>query len=88
MKKTRCVQCGKEIEYYGFECPKLCDECINNYAVIKIDLNNPQERGVICIECLICGEGVPLNEFKQEQKYLYKVCDKCKKAVMKMRGDK
>ena len=88
MNKTRCVHCGKEIEYYRFECPTLCDECINNYVTIKIDTNKPEERGIIGVQCLICGESVPLNELEAQQKHIYKICDKCKKAVMKMRGDK
>lgn len=27
MNKTKCNMCGKELEYYGFACPIMCDKC-------------------------------------------------------------
>ena len=35
----------------------------------------------LAISCLICGESVPISHVKDSPK----ICDKCKKAVMKMR---
>ena len=35
----------------------------------------------LATSCLICGESVPISHSKDSPK----ICDKCKKAVMKMR---
>ena len=42
----------------------------------------------ISVECLICGESVLLTgieEMVARNHSIYKVCDKCKQAIMKMR---
>jgi hypothetical protein len=95
MNKTRCVQCGKEIEYYGFCCPTMCDECnrewLKNFAVPRTDVP-PQNVQFIDLRdysvgepCLICEEMVPTYGYEARHK-VYKVCDKCKQAVMQVRG--
>ena len=43
-----------------------------SYKISKVNL---------ATSCLICGESVPILHVKDSSK----ICDKCKKAVMKMR---
>ena len=44
---------------------------------------------IYCVRCLICEESVELSEIEEmaleNGKPVLKVCDKCRKAVMKMR---
>lgn len=57
---SKCVYCGKEIEYNGFCCPTTCDECnkkivknwnsINNQQVNDY-LKNNLRYGWICPQC-------------------------------------
>ena len=75
-----------------------CDECDRTW----IELSK-QSNSVIGIEalnvsvtlatsCIICGESVPLTMEEEmgsrNGHYIFKVCDDCKKAVMKMREKK
>ena len=43
----------------------------------------------LSVSCIICGENVELNMTEEmgsrNGHYIFKVCDECKKAVMKMR---
>ncbi len=45
------------------------------------------------VPCIICGEPVVLTEQETEYMrlpnaaYLYKVCNNCKNAILKLRGD-
>ena len=43
----------------------------------------------LATSCIICGESVPLTMEEEMVSrngyYIFKVCDKCKEAVMKMR---
>ena len=95
MSKTNCRVCGKEIECDGFVNPVMCDEC--NRKWLKL---SKQSNSVIGIEalnvpvtlatsCIICGESVPLTMEEEmgsrNGHYIFKVCDECKEAVMKMR---
>lgn len=54
----------------------------NNGETTTINTNS------ISVECLICGQSVLLTAFEEmvaRNHSIYKVCDKCKQAVMKMR---
>ena len=101
MNKTRCVHCGKELEYDGFCCPTMCDEC-NNKWLDGIGIKSTEyhfadrryiarQMGVDKVHCIICDEEIQLteNEFNSAiSGYVFhKICNKCKKAVMKMRGE-
>lgn len=101
MNKTKCVHCGKELEYEGFYCPTYCKKCESKIVwstagkVIARESDSIKDvaKAKIYVSCIICGEQIALNE--NEEHYLicgggaiFKVCDKCKQAVMKMRGDK
>ena len=61
----------------------------NNGKTITINTNIPEfTKASIGVECLICGQSVLLTEFEEmvaRNHSIYKVCDKCKQAVMKMR---
>lgn len=61
----------------------------NNGKTITINTNIPEfAKASIDAECLICGQSVLLTGFEEmmARNYsIYKVCDKCKQAVMKMR---
>ena len=35
--------------------------------------------------CLICGKSVKLTKCEAMEKNIFKICDECKNAVMKMR---
>lgn len=39
------------------------------------------------VKCIICGETVPLTEEELSMSYVVKICDKCKKAIMKVREE-
>ena len=56
--------------------------------LIDVNYNN---HVTLCIKCLICDESIDLDEYEEEyvkyNKPLFKVCDKCKAAVMKIRND-
>lgn len=46
----------------------------------------------IGVDCLICGEGIPLNENEKMDilhggRIVIKICDKCKEAVLAMRRE-
>ena len=61
----------------------------NNGKTITINTNIPEfAKASIGVECLICEQNVLLTGFEKmmARNYsIYKVCDKCKQAVMKMR---
>ena len=80
MNKTRCVHCGKEFDNYVGYSLNRCIDCIEKDFV-------PEKSG-ISINCLICNEEVELTGEDVRYGVSVKVCDKCKEAVMKMRGDK
>lgn len=40
------------------------------------------------VPCVICGESVKITDEEMKYNSIVKVCDKCKRAVMKMRGMK
>lgn len=69
----------KDIEYVGHEDTVT----MGNYSIPV------ESKWGLCTSCLICGEDVELT-MKEEMgsrngHYIFKVCDECKKAVMKMR---
>ena len=84
---SRCFVCEKELEN-GDE---LCDECkekVDNICVANIPdkyrITHIIEPSII-IPCLICGkEAKRLYNITSETQTI-DICDKCKKAVMKMR---
>lgn len=95
MNKTACRVCGKELEWDGFATPVMCDECNRTWlelskqsiSVIGIEaLNVPV---TLATSCIICGESAPLTTEEEmgsrNGHHIFKVCDECKKAVMKMR---
>lgn len=61
----------------------------NNGETTTINTNIPEfAKASISVECLICGQSVLLTAFEEmvaRNHSIYKVCDKCKQAVMKMR---
>ena len=85
MKKTKCVICGKEIEYDGFCCPTMCDECNNKWICSIGSYTQPVQEDYFIgsVKCLICGDDVTIK--CSEGQLTAKVCYKCKQAVMKMR---
>lgn len=87
MNKTRCVICGKELEYDGFCCPTMCDECNKKWldSMGSVIYTQPIQEDCFIgsVKCLICGEHVPIKN--SEQGLICKICSSCKQAVMKMR---
>ena len=95
MSKTNCRVCGKEIECDGFVNPVMCDECDRTWlelskqsnSVIGIDALNVSVT--LATSCIICGESIELTMAEEMESrhghHIFKVCDECKKAVMKMR---
>ena len=61
----------------------------DNGKTITINANILEfAKASIGVECLICGESVLLTGFEEMEARnhsIYKVCDKCKQAVMKIR---
>ena len=61
----------------------------NNGKTITINTNIPEfAKASIGVECIICGESVLLTAFEEmvaRKHSVYKVCDKCKQAVIIMR---
>lgn len=54
----------------------------DNSLTITIPKDSTNEISRWCTECLVCGEGVPIySPFSSG----YKICDKCKRAILKMR---
>ena len=51
-----------------------------------------RQMGADKVHCIICDEEIQLTDdefgFVLNGNHIFKVCDKCKQAVMKMRGDK
>lgn len=90
MNKTRCVICGKDFYYDGFCCHTMCDECNSKWldSMGSITYTHPVEEDVFIgsVKCLICGESIPIR--CSEKQLVVKICESCKQAVMKMRGDK
>lgn len=54
-----------------------------------IKVSEYTQESPIATPCIICGESVELNMIEEigirNGHYVFKVCDKCKRAVMKMR---
>jgi len=76
--KYTCSHCGKS----GFI---FCHEAHIIYDKEKLDWKPwdqmPEPKGLYGTRCIICGEEHPVSIFHEGPF----VCDKCKKAVMKMR---
>jgi hypothetical protein len=53
-----------------------------NSATTTIPKDTTDNTARWCIECLVCGEGVPVHSPYGRE---YKICDKCKKAILRMR---
>lgn len=53
-------------------------------VTIKVDEVLPVKNSGIATKCIICGELVALDRW-EETCAVAKVCEKCKKAVMKVR---
>lgn len=51
--------------------------------MVKIKIETTEHY--LATSCVICGESVKLTEYEAMGKNIFKVCDKCKQAVMKMR---
>ena len=59
---------------------------IENNGKIKTIKASPPETIKIGVSCIICGDSVELNDYEAMcHSNIVKVCEKCKKAVMKMR---
>lgn len=68
-----CKHCGT----YGYT---YCDNVVRCEGGVKVDTDNR----VILTTCLICGETVAIPAVPNYDKTV--VCDKCKKAVLKIRA--
>ena len=55
--------------------------------MVKIKIKTTENH--LATSCLICGESVPLTMEEEmgsrNGHYIFKICDECKNAVMKMR---
>lgn len=51
--------------------------------MVKIKIKTTENH--LATPCLICGESVELTEYETMGKNIFKICDKCKNAVMKIR---
>ena len=95
MSRTNCRVCGKEIECDGFVNPVMCDECNRTWLELSkqsnsvIGIKTLNVPVTLAASCIICGESVPLTMEEEMGSrngyYIFKVCDVCKEAVMKMR---
>ena len=91
MNKTYCSKCGKEIEYKGFCCPTMCKECDDKWTSERIfTVKVPTHEEIYSehpeyTKCLICDEPILLEYREYANKWFYKVCDKCKQAVITKR---
>ena len=65
------------------------DKGMEDAQSISISEKDFAENANIAIGCLICGEAVELEKegiaLKWGHRTIYKICDKCKAAVLKMR---
>ena len=76
---------------YGYYCP-FCDnydfvyynELFFDKASDQLDRNLTIDDTVGVVACLICGERVPVSRWEWESSRS-KICDKCKKAILKLR---
>lgn len=59
----------------------------NNGEIIS--LASATSRCGLCVSCIICGESIELTMAEEMASryghHIFKVCDECKEAVMKMR---
>lgn len=51
--------------------------------MVKIKIKTTENY--LATPCLICGESVKLTEYEAIGKNIFKICDECKNAVMKMK---
>lgn len=86
---SKCFVCEKELENGD----GICDECkekLENICVAnvpdKYKINHIIEPHII-IRCLICGEETKRLHRIMSETQTIDICDKCKKAVMKMREE-
>ena len=77
----KCPNCNNEMLYNTFKNSYECLNCKLGYKTTTTAfLQVPHYE----IYCLICGELVK-KVYEINERHLIEVCDKCKKAVMKMR---
>ena len=97
----KCSNCGQVVEVdtsvvltsdppkYNYHCPHcnnssyvLCSEVFYDSKVAPISsLKDAPIEMCMVTSCLICGESVPVSMWENHSK----ICDKCKKAVLKLR---
>ena len=53
-----------------------------NRLTIQIPKDTTNDTACWFTKCLVCGEGVPISSPYANG---YKICDKCKRAILKMR---
>lgn len=61
---------------------------IENNGGITIFTTSVTDKCGLCVSCIICGESIELTmaeEMGSRNGHIFKVCDECKEAVMKMR---
>lgn len=87
---SRCLVCKKELENND----EICDECKEELNIADSCVANVSDKYKIThhtiephirISCLICGEEVERIYNLVSETQTIAICDKCKKAVMKMR---
>ena len=77
---------------YNYHCPHCenhgyvdCDEVFYDTKVAQFTptpISVPIEAEGLSTSCLICGESVPAKTFYQQE---FVICEKCKKAILKVR---
>lgn len=87
---SRCFVCKKELE----NSDEICDECKEKLNTSICVANVPDEYRIntivkpnFIIRCLICGEETKRLYTLISETQTIDICDKCKKAVMKMREE-
>jgi Zn finger protein HypA/HybF involved in hydrogenase expression len=96
----KCKKCGRRAEVdtsivltsyppqYNYHCPHcgehgfiLCSEAYYETKSFDNLEKLPELSSQLAVSCLICGEPVPSNTLNYEAA----VCEKCKKAILKLR---
>jgi len=86
---SKCIYCGKELTTGDARWMSgTCNECHTKYfgpITTVYGITNVLISPHIIIHCLICGEEAKRLYNLRSETQTIDICDKCKKAVMKMR---
>lgn len=92
---SRCVHCGKELDYVGVCAPTMCDDCGRKFVeghmtssipgtIMDNNVYNPIEKDSVFVgslECLICGGNVPVTAGEMERKKAL-ICGRCRDTLL------